>query len=264
MNSSRNKRSGGLTRSQSSAASGSRATASWRRGRASSARPFGRAGAAPSSTRSEPGQPAGRDAAGAGLSELSQGQQLAYVIYTSGSTGKPKGVMISHGALAHYLRWSTEHYLTEAANGAPVHSRLSFDLTVTSLFGPLAAGQAAHLVSEAEGVQGLSRLLGQRPDFSLVKLTPAHLEVLNQTLEEGALRAGTRALVIGGEALAGQRLRPWQAAGTATRLINEYGPTEATVGCCVYEVGGDKAEPGRGPSGRASTNVRGYVLGAEP
>ncbi len=68
-------------------------------------------------------------------------EDLAYVIYTSGSTGTPKGVMVTHGGLTNYLAWVARAYPVDAGHGAPVHSSLSFDLTVTSLFAPLCGGR---------------------------------------------------------------------------------------------------------------------------
>ena len=68
-------------------------------------------------------------------------ENLAYVIYTSGSTGRPKGVMINHGGLANYLKWASEAYRIEEGEGAPVNSSIGFDLTVTSLYGPLVNGK---------------------------------------------------------------------------------------------------------------------------
>ena len=68
------------------------------------------------------------------------GEELAYVIYTSGSTGRPKGVMLRHRSLMNYLAWAAVHYPLDAGRGAPVHSSLSFDLTITSLLTPLMAG----------------------------------------------------------------------------------------------------------------------------
>ncbi|HSN85633.1 MAG TPA: AMP-binding protein, partial [Thermoanaerobaculia bacterium] len=67
---------------------------------------------------------------------------LAYVIYTSGSTGRPKGVMIPHRGLVNYLLWAREAYAAAEGAGAPVHSTIGFDLTVTSLLVPLTAGTA--------------------------------------------------------------------------------------------------------------------------
>ena len=73
--------------------------------------------------------------------------------------------------------------------------------------------------------------------FSLVKLTPAHLPLLAE--QPGAVAAGrTRALVIGGEALHGESLAAWRGAAPETRVINEYGPTETVVGCCVVRGAG--------------------------
>ena len=64
-------------------------------------------------------------------------QNLAYVIYTSGSTGKPKGAMINHLGLANYLSWCAKAYAVPQGVGAPVHSSISFDLTITALLAPL-------------------------------------------------------------------------------------------------------------------------------
>ncbi len=75
-------------------------------------------------------------------------ENLAYLIYTSGSTGTPKGTMISHRGLANYLSWATQAYAVGEGNGAPLHSSLSFDLTVTSFFAPLLTGRSVTLVND--------------------------------------------------------------------------------------------------------------------
>src|SRR5215213_2063424 len=69
-----------------------------------------------------------------------------------------------------------------------------------------------------------------------------------------------RMFVVGGEALRWEQLRFWQEHAPETRIINEYGPTETVVGCCVYEA---IAGPTRGsgvPIGRPVANTRLYVL----
>src|SRR5262249_510234 len=86
-------------------------------------------------------------------------QNRAYVMYTSGSTGNPKAVMGTRRGLVNYLNWSATAYGAGSAKASPVHSPLGFDLTVTSLFIPLLTGQAAVLVPEADGIEGLSSLL---------------------------------------------------------------------------------------------------------
>jgi amino acid adenylation domain-containing protein len=186
-------------------------------------------------------------------------ENLAYVIYTSGSTGRPKGVMVRQGGLANYLKWSGQAYEAGKGLGSVVHSSLSFDLTITGLFLPLLAGRTVRLAAEGVGVEMLSQEMGEGQDYSLIKLTPAHLELMKGKGGEAAARC-VRAFVIGGEALSGPSVRYWQELAPALRLINEYGPTETVVGCCVYEVKGLEEIGGGVPIGRPIANTRIYIL----
>src|SRR5690606_33028880 len=80
---------------------------------------------------------------------------LAYVMYTSGSTGKPKGAMIVHSGLVNYLWWAIRAYDVQPGVLVPVHTSISFDLTVTSLYTPLMAGGTVELLPEDVGAQNL-------------------------------------------------------------------------------------------------------------
>jgi amino acid adenylation domain-containing protein len=185
---------------------------------------------------------------------------LAYVIYTSGSTGKPKGVMVPHSGLANYLNWSTKEYAVSDGQGSAVHSSIAFDLTITSLFTPLATGRSFVLIPVAEVIERLAAALSTPNDFSLIKITPAHLDLLSQLLSPEKADGKTRALIIGGEELRGESLEFWRTHSPATRLINEYGPTESVVGCCVYEVVAGDASSGPVPIGKPIANTELYVV----
>lgn len=186
---------------------------------------------------------------------------LAYVIYTSGSTGQPKGVMITHGNLANYISWCKANYLPPDGRGSLVHSSISFDLTVTSLLAPLVVGQTAAMVADATGIESLGNALLQNRDLSFVKLTPSHLRLLREQLPEADLTGHTKSLIIGGEALHWEDIQHWHAAAPDCRMINEYGPTEATVGCSVFSVEGETAaNAGDVPIGQPITNAKLYVL----
>ena len=186
-------------------------------------------------------------------------EDLAYVLYTSGSTGEPKGVLIPHRALMNYLTWCTAAYAADRGIGSPVHTPIGFDLTITSLFPPLVLGRCAVLVREDPTLETLTAAL-RTGDFSLVKLTPAHLEALSHKLAADEQRMLTRTFVVGGDALLGETLGFWRKQSPDIRLINEYGPTEATVGCCVYEVPPGTVLPSTIPIGRPIANTRLYVL----
>lgn len=186
-------------------------------------------------------------------------ENLAYIIYTSGSTGKPKGTLIPHRGLVNYLIWCTEAYTMDQGTGTLVHSPLGFDLTITSLFSPLLVGRQVKLLLENQGIETLYTALSQSSNLSLVKLTPAHLELLAQQFSPQEAAGRTRAFIIGGENLLAQNIAFWQKYAPDTILVNEYGPTETVVGCCIYLVN-DKQQSGSIPIGRPIGNTQLYVL----
>ena len=184
----------------------------------------------------------------------------AYVIYTSGSSGMPKGVVVTHEGLNNYLQWSLREYRVKEGTGAPAHSSIAFDLTVTSIYPQLMTGRSVIIPTGQQDAENLSQVMESAKDLGLVKLTPAHVEVLNNSLTAEQMKESARALIVGGEALNYEQLSLWRMHSAKTRIINEYGPTEAVVGCCVYEVGADDPFSGSVPIGRAIANTQLYVL----
>jgi amino acid adenylation domain-containing protein len=189
-------------------------------------------------------------------------ENLAYVIYTSGSTGRPKGTLVSHRGVVNYLTWCQSAYPIEAGKGVPVHSPLSFDLTVTALFAPLVTGRAVHLLPDKAAAEALIGALRSETNFSFVKITPAHLELLSQQLSPPQIAGRTHALIIGGENLLSEQIVFWQDFAPDTVLINEYGPTETVVGCCVYQVPPEERRQGSVPIGCPIINTQIYLLDA--
>jgi len=187
---------------------------------------------------------------------------LAYVMYTSGSTGKPKGAMIVHRGLVNYLWWAIRAYAVKPRCSVPVHTSISFDLTVTSLYTSLLAGGKIELLPEDVGAQSLLAALLRAGDRGLVKITPAHLELLSAQIGPDQAAGTARTFVIGGENLLAESLRLWRDHAPSTRLFNEYGPTETVVGCCVHEVQTTDPRSGSVPIGRPIANTQLYVLDA--
>ena len=190
-------------------------------------------------------------------------EDLAYVIYTSGSTGMPKGVMVTHAGLVNYLLWAMKEYGLQARRSALVHSSISFDLTITGLFTPLLLGGRVELLAEDVGVDGLLSTLRANQNHGLIKITPAHLELLSRHLNPFEVSGKVGLFVIGGENLTSETLQFWRKNSPSTRLINEYGPTETVVGCCTYEVGASDPGGGSVPIGKPIDNAELYVLDAE-
>jgi amino acid adenylation domain-containing protein/thioester reductase-like protein len=149
-------------------------------------------------------------------------EQLAYVIYTSGSTGRPKGVLVPHRGVVNLI--AAQIPVFQLARGCRALWLLSssFDASISDVGTALLSG--ATLCVEPEPLrQGrpLEQVLGQR-GITHLDLPPALLRVL----DPNAMPSCLRTLVIGGEASPPEVVRRW---ARRFRVINVYGPTEATV-----------------------------------
>ncbi|HEX2076319.1 MAG TPA: amino acid adenylation domain-containing protein [Longimicrobium sp.] len=188
-------------------------------------------------------------------------ENLAYVYYTSGSTGRPKGVAMHHYGPANYFAWGTEAYRANQGRGAPVFSSMAVDLTLAN-FIPLFCGERVELLPEGPGVEALAEAIRRAPGFSMIKITPTHLSLLNHVLAPEDAARSTRTLVIGADNLLAEPTHFWRRHAPGVRLLNEYGPTETVVGCSLYEIPADRHDRGRIPIGRPIDNLTMYVLDA--
>jgi non-ribosomal peptide synthetase component F len=158
---------------------------------------------------------------------------LAYVIFTSGSTGAPKGVMIEHRSLVNYVWWANQQYCGGERLTWPLFSSLAFDLTVTSIFTPLISGGTIVVYREDGGPQSMVvfRVIDDGA-VDIVKLTPAHLAMVR---DRNLRSTKIRKFIVGGEDFKTELARDiTQAFGRPIEIYNEYGPTEATVGCMIH------------------------------
>jgi amino acid adenylation domain-containing protein len=182
---------------------------------------------------------------------------LAYVIYTSGSTGKPKGVKIAHTALANYINWAKEVYVGGEDLAFPLYSSLAFDLTITSVFTPLLTGNRIVIYRWKDKEPPLMEILADH-QVDILKLTPSHLSLIK---DRDNRSTRIKKLIVGGEALETKLAREiHESFGGSVTIYNEYGPTEATVGCMLYTFDPMKDNRAFVPIGRPAANIRIYVL----
>lgn len=159
---------------------------------------------------------------------------LAYVLYTSGSTGTPKGVQVQQRSLVNYLLFANEYYFqNRAGHHFALCTSLAFDLTLTSIFSTLLRGDTVHVYPEAPIEDIL--LDAFRPDtpVNCLKITPSHVSLLTHLPLKNT---NVGCVILGGEALAVHHIQTLRTLNPTIRIFNEYGPTEATVGCTVQEV----------------------------
>jgi amino acid adenylation domain-containing protein len=187
---------------------------------------------------------------------------LAYVLYTSGSTGTPKGVMVEHRNLTNHLLWSDEKFYRRGGLGSPTLHSIGFDAIVTILFCPLLCGECVDVLPRGAELEAVSEAMsrGAQP-YSLLKLTPSHLKLLNYMIAQAPEpKSPALAFSIGGEVLGPAEVLFWKRRFPEVRLINHFGPTETTVGCCACELTGPLDESSSIPIGRPSANAQIFIL----
>ncbi|MEP7252799.1 MAG: amino acid adenylation domain-containing protein [Ginsengibacter sp.] len=115
-----------------------------------------------------------------------------------------------------------------------MHLSCTFDASLTAMFMPLLSGKSI-IIGSKHGVEVFedSNLQKYAP-YDFLKITPAHLELLQPVIRDGEGALLTERLVIGGEALRLSHFSYYIDKGIDVEIINEYGPTEATVGCITY------------------------------
>jgi amino acid adenylation domain-containing protein len=180
-------------------------------------------------------------------------EHLAYVIYTSGSTGRPKGVMIPHRGVCNLVAAQIDGFGIDANSRLLQFASLSFDASVSEILTALCCGASLHIPAAGIVLAGeaLQELI-TREAITHATLPPALLAAMPEEMDLGPLTT----LIMAGEAASEALVRRWS---KGRRLINAYGPTEATVCATMHECADEAGAP---PIGRPIANARVYVLDA--
>lgn len=185
-------------------------------------------------------------------------EDLVYLIYTSGSTGNPKGTMIEHQGLVNYIWWAKKTYV-KGNEVFPLYSSLSFDLTVTSIFTPLISGSKiiVYWNSDDEDEYVLYRIMKENK-ATIIKLTPSHLSLIQ---DRDNTKSSVKRFIVGGEDLKISLARStFESFGRNVEIFNEYGPTEAVVGCMIHKYDYERDNGKSVPIGIPADNVQIYIL----
>ncbi|MEU3555123.1 condensation domain-containing protein, partial [Streptomyces fragilis] len=188
----------------------------------------------------------------------------AYVIYTSGSTGTPNGVVVAHDSLAHFTAGVIPAYGIGPDDRILQFSPLHFDASVQEIFSALGAG--ATLVLRTDDMLDVGEFLTgcARHGVTLVDLPAAYWHELVHVLSTGSARLPDCLRLVGtfGEAALPERVAQWrELTGGRVRLLNSYGPTEATVAATVADL--TDHDGGPVPIGRPLPGVRTAVVDGE-
>ena len=152
---------------------------------------------------------------------------LAYVLFTSGSSGHPKGVQVTHRSLSSVLEWIHATLGPDELAVTTTSVSFSFDPFILEVLGPLTGGGRVHVIPSALAIGDVDT------GATMLANTPS---VLAGLLRAGRLPATLRAVIVGGEVLSTALAHALLTSDLAPRLINTYGPTEATVLATAVDV----------------------------
>ncbi|QMS92029.1 amino acid adenylation domain-containing protein [Nostoc edaphicum CCNP1411] len=195
-------------------------------------------------------------------------QNLAYAIYTSGSTGIPKGVMVTHGSLVNaYLAWEDVYSLRSVATSHLQMASFSFDVFTGDFVRALCSGGKLVLCPREFLLQPdrlYALMCSER--VNCAEFVPAVLMNLVQYLEETQQSVDfMRTLIIGSDSwYVNGYHQVKRFCGHATRLINSYGVSEATIDSSYFETTTTNLQMERQvPIGRPFNNTQIYLLDPE-
>ena len=197
----------------------------------------------------------------ANLISRATGKNMAYTLFTSGSTGRPKGVAVEHRQLANYVNAILEKIdLPPGASFATV-STIAADLGNTAIFPSLCTGGRLHIVSQERlsDPTALAQYFRQHR-IDCLKIVPSHLTALLTSSRSADILPRKR-LILGGEVSSWDLIDKLRQLAPDTRIINHYGPTEATVGVITYSVNENRRDiSSTVPLGRPIANTQIYLL----
>lgn len=204
------------------------------------------------------------------LEDLTSADSVAYIIYTSGTTGRPKGVPITHSNLSNYLYWAADQYLGNADDCMALHSNIAFDMSITTMFAPLIHGNEVICYEERPNQFTIEQVIEDNRT-TVLKLTPSHLKLMLHKFDKTEQKFRTllsnlslKKIIVGGEELEENTAREiTELFDGKIEILNEYGPTEATVGCLVHNYDPMRDKTASLSIGTPINNMRVFVLGEE-
>ncbi|HFE46176.1 MAG TPA: amino acid adenylation domain-containing protein [Nannocystis exedens] len=163
--------------------------------------------------------------------------ELAYVLYTSGSSGEPKGVMINHRGIPGLVRAQVRAFGLDSSSRSLFMLSPAFDASISDIGTALFAG-AALVIVDREQLRTPGALLRtlERESITYVDMPPAWLPYLDPR----SLPPSLETIVIGGEVCPSAQVRRF---AEIVRVVNVYGPTEATVCASLVRCGPSWSRP---------------------
>jgi amino acid adenylation domain-containing protein len=193
------------------------------------------------------------------LGKINQSNDLAYVIYTSGSTGKPKGVQIEHTSIVNQIYGLEKIYTFDSSLHHILLAPFTFDPSVQQIFLPLTSGGKLFLVSKSSKYN-----MAELSDFvvsnhiDILNTVPSLMNVLLDQIN-GYDDLHFKYIILAGEVFTKNLYLRLRESLSAEKIVNIYGPTEATINTTLYECKLEEANSTI-PIGKPLMNYNVFIL----
>ena len=158
---------------------------------------------------------------------------IAYIIFTSGSTGYPKAVPIKRANLNHFIKWITNHKSLKDYQATNIlnTASFSFDLSVCDLYYGLFKG---HTIKAYDSLTSDFKYLYELlQDIEIAVMTPSFMKLLLCSKDFNKLNYPCLKIVFFcGERLEKSLCQELFKRFKDVKIINAYGPSEATCVIC--------------------------------
>ena len=172
---------------------------------------------------------------------------LFILLYTSGSTGVPKGCMLEYGNITSFCHWYRKYYSIDSDSKIVAYASFGFDACMMDIYGAITNGAELHIIPEEIRLD----FIGLQRYFEENGIT--HSFMTTQVGRQFAMEMDCKSLKY--LSVGGEKLVPCEPPKNY-KLINGYGPTEATIFTTVFEV--DKYYPNI-PIGKPLDNFKLYI-----
>jgi amino acid adenylation domain-containing protein len=180
------------------------------------------------------------------------GSDIAYLMFTSGSTGRPKAVVVEHHSIVNLV--TAPNYAGLGPDDRiPQLAPIAFDASTFEIWAALLNGARLVVAPAGATLSDAIEALVRDHGITVMWLTAALFH--RQIDERPETFRALRTVIAGGDVLSPGHVARLFAVAPDCRVVNGYGPTEATTFSCTHQIRPDDLTGGSIPIGRPIQNV---------